>query len=114
MNQSIDMMQENKVKVAVVITVLLFLVSLFIGGQLAIITSGISLEVFHDPEKQHGCCYDVGLGYQMAECCHKPHLIAGGDGTMSKNNCPVENIIGGATKFEEGVTCPEFKNFGWN
>merc|ERR1711879_123089 len=112
MNESFLTVKENKGKVAVVITVLLFLFGRFLGEQLTSNTNSTISEVVLDTEDLAGCCYDVGYGTLNKECCLNIHP-GGTSGTMKRSKCPVGKRMGGGTKFKEGLTCEKFEE-EWN
>jgi len=66
-----------------------------------------------EPEEEMGCCYNMGFGSMMKPCCQNAHDMQPANDMLGKSQCPEEGRMGGATKFEEGVTCEQFEALGW-
>lgn len=63
-----------------------------------------------------GCCYNIGYGARMVECCHAEHdnMKDAKDGMLGASKCPTDTKkLGGATKFVEGYSCTKLKSLGW-
>merc|ERR1719323_1711483 len=60
-------------------------------------------------EEARGCCYNLGYGAMMVECCQSPAGEHDEDWMMSESMCDTESRLGGATKFESGVACSELE-----
>merc|ERR1719474_481525 len=77
---------------------------------------GVTCEQFEEQgwgEEKQGCCYRLGFGAMMKPCCQSPHDNQPANGMLGESSCPVGNLRGGATRFEEGVTCEEFEGQNW-
>jgi len=73
----------------------------------AFFTSGAVLSNGSDP---WGCCYNVGFGANMKECCQEP--TQGGDVFLS--SCRLQSRPGGATWFVNYQTCAWMEYNVWN
>jgi len=63
--------------------------------------------------EKEGCCYHVGYGSMSKPCCQKAHSLQPANGMLAEPQCPTEQLMGGAVKFVEGVTCEEFEANDW-
>lgn len=82
------------------------------GSQCATIKKPVT----DDKDDKMGCCYNIGYGAKMVECCQSEHdnMKDAKDGMLGASKCPTDQKkIGGATKFVEGVSCTKFKSMGW-
>merc|ERR1719495_2721318 len=80
---------------------------------------GVTCEEFEAMEwtmeapEESGCCYNVGFGAMMMECCQIAHDSQPENGLLGASDCPVGDRLGGATKFQGGLTCEEFESMEW-
>merc|ERR1711971_510745 len=65
-----------------------------------------------EPEEEMGCCYDVGRGSMMRDCCHELHGVHQGDvnSMVGESECPIGERRGGETRFSPG-SCLEIDAF---
>merc|ERR1719281_2395808 len=61
-------------------------------------------------EEAMGCCYDVGYGSMMVECCQNMSAVhEEGKMMVAESMCATEKRRGGETRFEAGKGCDEFE-----
>jgi len=88
-------------------------------GGAVMFEAGVTCEDFEsqnwgvEEEEDQGCCYNVGFGAMMKPCCQGAHDAQPENGMLGESKCPVGNRMGGATRFESGVTCEEFEGMNW-
>eukprot|EP00494_Astrolonche_serrata_P022204 UN22461 len=61
------------------------------------------------PTEVEGCCFSLGYGNYMRECCHKRigDYSQSNSDMISESDCDVKMMAGGGVQFEPDMTCKE-------
>merc|ERR1719334_743181 len=73
-----------------------------------------TLEKEEPVDEDQGCCYTVGFGAMMVECCQEAHADQPENGMLGESACPTnDGRRGGEVRFQAGLTCEEFELKSW-